>query len=313
MRTASRLFAMTVALATLAGCTQVGTMGPGLPPLVAGPPTQIVSLASGTPGGTLPVARPAQTASQALGPARTRGAGSAPGLEGATLAPGAGPAGPSLAQGGGGATPLPGAAAGGTLAAPLAPALEATLTITPTAAVTATPSVTPTLVHGDVSVLATAQLVRVIDGTTIAVTIRGQPYQVRYLGIEVPDAIAPAATAKNSSLVSGQSLYLQKDVTDTDAQGQLLRYVYTKTYLVNARTGVVRLRARRAHAARHPLCGLAGRDGERSARRPQGNVGGKVGSSYSPPRLKLRTSSSPSRRRALSHAWRSVITCGWAL
>ena len=230
MRIASRLFAMIFMLAALAGCTQAGMMGPALPPLAGGPPAPAVSSTPGTRGGSPSVRKPAQTAAQAAGMAGTPGAASA-GLEGATLAPGAGPAG---AQGGGGATPPPGAAAGGMPAAPAGPALEATPTITPTATITPEPSITPTLVHGDVSVLTTAQLVRVIDGTTLAVTVHGQPYEVRYLGIEVPDAMATAATAKNSALVSGQTLYLQKDVTDADAQGRLLRYVYTKTYLVNA-------------------------------------------------------------------------------
>lgn len=74
-----------------------------------------------------------------------------------------------------------------------------------------------------------AQVTQIIDGDTIDVTIDGVPYRVRYILIDTPERGMPffdEATAANSKLVQGKTVYLVKDVSETDRYGRLLRYVY---------------------------------------------------------------------------------------
>ena len=75
-----------------------------------------------------------------------------------------------------------------------------------------------------------AQLVAVVDGDTIDVRIDGQQYRVRYIGMDTPErdeAFYREATGRNRQLVSGRTLYLFRDVSETDRYGRLLRYVVT--------------------------------------------------------------------------------------
>jgi micrococcal nuclease len=81
-----------------------------------------------------------------------------------------------------------------------------------------------------------AELEEIIDGDTIEVRIGKGAYRVRYIGIDAPErdeGQGPAATQFNTGLVEGQTLYLLKDVSDTDAYGRLLRYVFTDDAFVN--------------------------------------------------------------------------------
>ncbi len=80
---------------------------------------------------------------------------------------------------------------------------------------------------------------RVIDGDTIEIE-GGQ--KVRYIGIDTPETVDPRkpvqcfgkeASAKNKELVEGKKVRLEKDVTDTDKYGRLLRYVYIGDIFVN--------------------------------------------------------------------------------
>ena len=90
----------------------------------------------------------------------------------------------------------------------------------------------------------TASLVtRVIDGDTIKVNIAGTIYKVRYIGIDTPElddkrpefcALAQEATRYNRQLVEGKTVRLEKDITETDQYGRLLRYVYIGDTFVNA-------------------------------------------------------------------------------
>jgi len=107
------------------------------------------------------------------------------------------------------------------------PALTATLTSAPAAAVPRVP----------------AQVLRVIDGDTIEVSIDGRTYTVWYIGIDTPDTVAPGqpvewmgleASAANRELVEGKIVLLEKDVSETDQFGRLLRYVYVGDMMVNA-------------------------------------------------------------------------------
>ena len=82
-----------------------------------------------------------------------------------------------------------------------------------------------------------ATVVRVIDGDTIEVDIGGRLYKIRYIGIDTPEIGRPGAdeaTAFNAQLVSGKTVYLEKDVSETDRYGRLLRYVWTDEGMVNA-------------------------------------------------------------------------------
>ena len=83
----------------------------------------------------------------------------------------------------------------------------------------------------------TASVRRIVDGDTIDVTINGQPFTVRYIGVNTPErdeACYSEATAANAALVQGQTVRLVKDVSETDRYGRLLRYVYVGSTFVNA-------------------------------------------------------------------------------
>ena len=84
---------------------------------------------------------------------------------------------------------------------------------------------------------------RVIDGDTIEVSIAGEIYKVRYIGIDAPElddkraeysALAQEATRYNRQLVEGKTVRLEKDASETDRYGRLLRYVYVDDIFVNA-------------------------------------------------------------------------------
>ena len=88
-----------------------------------------------------------------------------------------------------------------------------------------------------------AQVIRVIDGDTIEVIAGAQVYKVRYIGIDTPETkhpskpvepFGPEAAAKNEELVGGKIVGLEKDVSETDRYGRLLRYVYVGDLMVNA-------------------------------------------------------------------------------
>jgi micrococcal nuclease len=78
---------------------------------------------------------------------------------------------------------------------------------------------------------------RVFDGNTIAVSLNGAYYRVRYIGIEAPDrnqACSPDALAANLNLVAGRQVTLVRGPTEADDMGRLLRYVYVGDTFVNA-------------------------------------------------------------------------------
>ena len=74
-----------------------------------------------------------------------------------------------------------------------------------------------------------ALVVEVIDGDTIRISLEGAFHAVRYIGIDAPerlDPLGPAATAANQALLAGETVYLERDISETDEFGRLLRYVY---------------------------------------------------------------------------------------
>jgi len=88
---------------------------------------------------------------------------------------------------------------------------------------------------------------RVIDGDTIEI---GTGQKVRYIGIDTPEVYPETepygieAWEANSRLVEGKKVRLERDVSDTDKYGRLLRYVYIDDVLINAE--LVRLGMARA-------------------------------------------------------------------
>ncbi|RME49576.1 MAG: hypothetical protein D6796_04710 [Caldilineae bacterium] len=87
-----------------------------------------------------------------------------------------------------------------------------------------------------------AQVVKVVDGDTIHVRLDGQEYTVRYILINTPETkhptkgtepFGPEAFEANRRLVEGKTVWLEKDVSETDRYGRLLRYVYVDGRMVN--------------------------------------------------------------------------------
>lgn len=85
---------------------------------------------------------------------------------------------------------------------------------------------------------------KVIDGDTIEVKINGEKKRVRYIGIDTPETVHPdkptecfgkEASDRNKELVAGKMVRLEKDVSETDKYGRLLRYVYVDNDFINLR------------------------------------------------------------------------------
>lgn len=85
----------------------------------------------------------------------------------------------------------------------------------------------------------TVKVAKIVDGDTIKLE-SGET--VRYIGIDTPETVDPRkpvqcfgkeASAKNKELVEGKSVRLEKDVTDKDRYGRLLRYVWLGEEMVN--------------------------------------------------------------------------------
>jgi len=140
-----------------------------------------------------------------------------------------------------------------------APSATPTLppTDTPTATPTVIPTDTPTATHTAIPTETPlpaaegtlASVSEVVDGDTIGVTVNGQSYRLRYIGVDSPEPGEPRgieAQRANTELVLGQTVLLEKDVSDTDRYGRLLRYVWIGDMMVNAE--LVRIGWARAQA-----------------------------------------------------------------
>jgi micrococcal nuclease len=75
------------------------------------------------------------------------------------------------------------------------------------------------------------------------VEIDGNEYRLRYIGIDTPETVDPRrpvqcfgheASERNRQLVEGQTVGLEKDVSETDDFDRLLRYVWVGDLMVNA-------------------------------------------------------------------------------
>lgn len=91
------------------------------------------------------------------------------------------------------------------------------------------PGVAPPETHAAVTVR------RVIDGDTIEVEFEdGAVARVRLIGVDTPETVDPRrpvqcfgaeASARTRELLDGQRVWLERDVSQTDRFGRLLRYV----------------------------------------------------------------------------------------
>jgi endonuclease YncB( thermonuclease family) len=103
-----------------------------------------------------------------------------------------------------------------------------------------TPAPTPTITPLPDEVR--ALVVDIIDGDTITVVMDGDPpgltYTVRYLGIDAPPNTASipwgrVAFETNRKLTNGRVVQLERDQTDADSDGNLLRYVFLDDALLS--------------------------------------------------------------------------------
>lgn len=76
---------------------------------------------------------------------------------------------------------------------------------------------------------------RVVDGDTVVVAYGERSERVRYIGVDTPETVAPGtpvqafgpqASARNKQLVEGKQVCLERDVSERDRFGRLLRYAW---------------------------------------------------------------------------------------
>lgn len=82
-----------------------------------------------------------------------------------------------------------------------------------------------------------AEVVRVVDGDTLVASVGGREQRVRMIGIDCPESVAPqeerntpegarASEFAKSLVGPGDVVWLERDVSDVDQYGRLLRYVW---------------------------------------------------------------------------------------
>ena len=122
------------------------------------------------------------------------------------------------------------------------PTATRTLTATPSATSSPAPTATSTATPLPTRILEAARVITIVDGDTIRVVMNGQEYPVRYIGIDTPEIVhpglpvepfGPEAAEANRQLVLDRDVLLERDVSDTDAYGRLLRYVWVGDLMVN--------------------------------------------------------------------------------
>ena len=76
---------------------------------------------------------------------------------------------------------------------------------------------------------------RVVDGDTLVVDRGRGDERLRYIGVDTPESVKPdtpvefmarEAGAANAALVEGRTVVLERDVSEADRYGRLLRYVW---------------------------------------------------------------------------------------
>lgn len=118
--------------------------------------------------------------------------------------------------------------------------IDAQQTIEQSASLTPTPTLPPEVKGLSTESATTSAIVsEVIDGDTIRLST-GE--KVRYIGIDTPETVDPnkdkqcygsEASTQNELLVFGKEVILEKDVSEIDRYGRLLRYVWLDGEMVN--------------------------------------------------------------------------------
>lgn len=92
-----------------------------------------------------------------------------------------------------------------------------------------------TVNNDDTSIFETAKVISVTDGDTIVVDINGKTEKLRFIGIDTPETHHPnkpvqhfgkEASDYTTKQLTNKTIYLQKDVSERDKYGRLLRYVW---------------------------------------------------------------------------------------
>lgn len=99
-----------------------------------------------------------------------------------------------------------------------------------------------------------AKVKRVIDGDTIVVTIEQKDYKIRLIGVNTPESTTKieeygkeASQYTKSVLTVGKTIFLEKDVSETDKYGRLLRYIWLEVPSENIDKNVIRGKMFNAH------------------------------------------------------------------
>ncbi len=120
-------------------------------------------------------------------------------------------------------------------ATPAATPFPTVADVSPVATQSPTPEPTVEIGRAPIGETTAGQVVEVVDGDTIKVEIDGLVFIVRYIGIDAPETVhptvpvewmGPEASAANAALVGSQTVFLEKDVSETDRFDRLLRYVW---------------------------------------------------------------------------------------
>ena len=114
-----------------------------------------------------------------------------------------------------------------------------TQSILPSVTLKPAETLTPAAIQTNYPDRFSVKVVNVVDGDTVKIET-GET--VRYIGIDTPESVHPKksvqcfakeASFKNEELVLGKTVELEKDITDKDKYGRLLRYVWIEDQLVN--------------------------------------------------------------------------------
>jgi micrococcal nuclease len=125
---------------------------------------------------------------------------------------------------------------------------------------------------------ARAEVLRVVDGDTIEVSLAGTEEDVRYIGVDTPESVTPGepvecfgrrASEFNADLVEGRTVRLAFDRELRDDYGRLLAYVHVGEVFVNAELverGYARTLQISPNTARAGLLGRLEREAGRAGR-----------------------------------------------
>ena len=91
----------------------------------------------------------------------------------------------------------------------------------------------PTVITNEAASTEHVSVARVIDGDSVELTNK---QELRYVGINAPEyniCFGKEAMEENKRLIDGKTVRLEKDVSQNDKYGRLLRYVYVGDIFVN--------------------------------------------------------------------------------